>query len=77
MEDNIAIIEAYGDFIEKFIYFIVGVYIILIAYSYIFVFFFPIRFNTYICTDKNKNWFCTYFLFYRPERWSPKKTNWV
>ena len=55
MEDNIAIIEAYGDFIEFFIYFIVGVYIILIACSYIFVFFFPIRFNTYICTDKNKN----------------------
>jgi hypothetical protein len=55
MEDTIAIIEAYGDFIEDFIYFIVGVYIILIACSYIFVFFFPIRFDRYICTYKNKN----------------------
>lgn len=50
MEDSIAIIESYGDFIEQFIYFIVGVYIILIACSYVFVFFFPIRFDRYNCT---------------------------
>lgn len=50
MEDTIAIIESYGDFIERFIYFIVGVYIILIACSYVFVFFLPVRFNRYICT---------------------------
>lgn len=55
MEDTIAIIEDYRNFIEYFIYFIVGVYIILIACSYIFVFFFPIRFDRYICTYKNKN----------------------
>jgi hypothetical protein len=47
MEDTIAIIESYGDFIEQFIYFIVGVYIILIACSYIFVLFFHVGFDRY------------------------------
>lgn len=50
MEDTVAIIEAYGDFIEQFIYFIVGVYIIMITCLYIFSCFFPVRFDRYICT---------------------------
>ncbi len=55
MEDSFAIIETYGYLIEYFIYSIVWIYIILIACSYIFIFFLPVRFNTYIYTYLNKN----------------------
>lgn len=46
MEEALAIIETNREYIDNFIYFIVGFYIIPIACSYIFVFFFPIKFNT-------------------------------
>jgi len=50
MEDTIYIIEYYSDFIQEFIYYIAGVYIIIIAFSYIFVFLFPVQFDNYIST---------------------------